>query len=129
MPALERLTATRFVATPAALDTVAWPADALVLRIAPDEVLITSVVGQDLILLHDPHAIVASETGLVGVWLAMNEAMGFLERSCEWEPPRERPAFAQGAVAGLPMKLWFEPERVLFIVPAPFGADLEARMA
>jgi len=45
----------------------------------------------------------------------MGAALDFLERSCEWELPRARPAFAQGMVAGLPLKLWFEPERVLLI--------------
>ena len=128
MPALEQLSATRIVATPAALDAAAWPQGALVLRTAPDEALVTPVVGQDLILPHDPHAIVARETGFAAAWVAADEALEFLERSCEWELPFERPAFAQGAVAGLPLKLWLERDRVLFIVPAPFAADLEERM-
>lgn len=128
MHAPEPMIATRIVATPTALDAVAWPADALVLRIAPDEVMITDDVGQDLILPHDPHAIVTTETGFVSVWLVANEAIEFLERSCEWELPAIRLAFAQGMVAGLPLKLWFEAERVLFITPAPFAADLEERL-
>lgn len=129
MPALEPMIATRIVATPAALDAVAWRADALVLRVAPDEVIVAGDIQSDLILSHDPHAIIVAETGLDAVWLAANEALDFLERTCEWELPRQRPAFAQGAVAGLPLKLWFETERVLFIVPAPFAADLEERLA
>ena len=129
MPALEPMIATRIVATPAALDAVAWRADALVLRVAPDEVIVVGDIQSDLILSHDPHAIIVTETGLTSVWLAASEALDFLERACEWELPRQRPAFAQGAVAGLPLKLWFETERVLFIVPAPFAADLEERLA
>ena len=38
-------------------------------------------------------------------------------------------AFAQGAVAGIATKLWFEAGRVLLIVPAPLIADFEERMA
>lgn len=129
MPVLEPMIATRIVATPAALDAVAWPAVAVVLRVAPDEVIVLADVGQDLILPYDLHAIVVAETGLASVWLATAEALDFLERACEWELPRQRPAFAQGAVAGLPLKLWFETGRVLFIVPAPFAADLEERLA
>jgi hypothetical protein len=125
----KRVYATRVVATPAALDAVRWPVDAVALRVAPDEAIVLAGVGQDLILPHDPHAIVAADTGLAGVWLTMGDALDFLERSCEWELPRARPAFAQGMVAGLPLKLWFEPERVLFIVPAPFTVDLEERLA
>jgi hypothetical protein len=124
VPALERLTATRIVATPAALEAAAWPVDAVVLRVAPDEAIVTADVGQDLILPDDPHAIVVTETGFVFVWLAMDKALDFLERTCEWELPRARPAFAQGAVAGIPVKLWLEPDRVLFIVPAPFADQL-----
>jgi hypothetical protein len=42
--------------------------------------------------------------------------------------PNGRPAFAQGAVAGIPTKLWLEDDQVLFIVPAPYAADFAERM-
>jgi ABC-type Fe3+-hydroxamate transport system substrate-binding protein len=133
VPALERLperiNAIRIVATPAALDAIAWPAGALALRIAPDEAIITADVKPDAILIHDPHAIVVAESGFAAAWIAADEALDFLEHACEWELPRERPAFAQGAVAGLPVKLWLEQDRVLFLVPAPFAIDLKERMA
>jgi len=32
-------------------------------------------------------------------------------------------------VAGVPTKLWLEPERVLFLVPTPYAADFEERMS
>ncbi len=126
---LNRIAATRIVATPASLDAARWPQDSIALRIAPDEALVTTKVGQDVILSHDPHAIIVPETGFAAAWVATREALEFLERSCGWEIPSERPAFAQGAVAGLPVKLWLEQDRVLFIVPAPFATDLEERMA
>lgn len=131
MPALERLperiNATRIVASAPALDAVAWPAGAVVLRVAPDEALVLAEVEPDGVWSLDPHAIVVAETGFVGVWLAPDEALDLLERACEWEPPTARPAFAQGMVAGLPLKIWFETDRALFITPAPFAADLEER--
>lgn len=135
MPEIKRISATRIVATPAALDAAVWAngngkddgKDALAWRIAPDEMLVTGKVTSDLI--DDPYAIVVPDAGFVGAWLAPDEAFEFLERECEWEVPRERPVLAQGAVAGLPAKLWLEEERVLIMVPAPYAADLKERMS
>ena len=128
MPELKRISATRIVATPAALDAAVWPNenDALGLRIAQDEMLVTAKVDSKLI--NDPHAIVVPDAGFVGTWLAPDEAIDFLERECEWELPNERPTLAQGAVAGLPVKLWLEEERILIMVPAPYATDLKERM-
>ncbi|MGQ0602725.1 MAG: hypothetical protein ACT4QE_13655 [Anaerolineales bacterium] len=125
MPALETLPAIRIVAAPAALDDTQWPAESLVLRLASDEAL---VIPPADITLDDPHAIIAPEGSFMGLWLPIAAALSFLERACVWELPTARPAFAQGAVANVPMKLWFEHERVLFIVQAPFAADFEARL-
>ncbi len=122
-----RVAGTRIVAKPAALDAALWPAAALVLRLAADEVFVTAVV--DASLVDDPHALVVPDAGFVGVWLPMAAAQDFLERECEWEVPATRPAFAQGMVAGLPMKLWLETDRVLFLVPAPYATDLQERLA
>lgn len=127
MLALNRLKGTRIVATPAALDTARWPADALALRLAADEMFVTTTVSASVVA--DPHAIVAPDGGFVGAWLPLAEALDVLERTCEWEPPHDRPAFAQGMVAGLPVKLWFEAERVLFVVAAPYATDLAERIA
>jgi hypothetical protein len=119
---------TRIVATPAALDGTKWTDDALALRIAPDELLLTNTTGRE-IKNADRHAIVTNDNGFCGAWVRAGEALEFLQQTCEWELPHERPAFAQGAVAGLPVKLWLENERVLFLVPAAYAADLEERMA
>jgi hypothetical protein len=117
---------TRIVATPRALDAMVRPRDAIVLRVAPDEVLISALVTLDAI--GDPHAIVERDTAWHGVWMDVPDAMAFLERACEWELPYDRPAFAQGAVADLPVKLWIERERVLVVVPSPFASELDERM-
>lgn len=127
MPALETFTATRLVATPAALDNAQWPANALPLRTAPDEILLLNA-SVPISLPADEHAIIVPESSFMGLWLPIDEALAFLERTCAWELPLARPAFAQGAVANVPVKLWLEPARVLFIVQAPFAADFERRL-
>lgn len=122
----ERLRLLHVVANPTALDAAVWAGGAVVLRVAPDEVLAWTDTAPDLSA--DPHAIVRPDDGYAAVWLNADEAAEFLARNCEWAAPRGRPAFAQGAVAGLPLKLWFEQNRVLILVPAPFATDLEERM-
>ena len=124
---LNRIHATRIVATPAALEAARWPAKALALRLASDEMLVTAPVPADSIA--DPHAIVVPDASFAGGWVEAEAALDFLARACEWKLPAARPAFAQGAVAGLPLKLWLEETRVLFLVPAPYASDLEERMS
>ena len=122
---LKQISATHIVATSAALDKTTWPAEALVLRIASDEVLVIPPV--EALNVDDLHAIVIPEGGFAAGWVAAAEALAFLERACEWELPRQRPALAQGAVAGVPVKLWLEEERVLFVVPGPYVYDFAER--
>lgn len=126
MPAFERISLWRIVAIPAALDNALWPENAIVLRSAPDEVFVISDTGPHL--KSDPHAIIEPDGGFAALWLPATEALDLLTRTCRWELPRNRPAFAQGAVAGIPVKLWLDHERVLFLTPAPYAADLEDRL-
>ena len=126
MRVVERLNATRIVATPAAIDAASWPMGALAFRLAPDEVLVTASTPAGVI--DDAHAIVERETGFSAVWVDSAQAIDFLERECDWELPRERPAFAQGMVAGLPLKMWFEQDRVLMVVASPYAIDLAERL-
>ena len=53
--ALERLSGTRIVALPQAIDAAVWPNGALAFRLAPDEVFVTGVVNATTV--DDPHAI------------------------------------------------------------------------
>ena len=115
----ERFRLIHIVASPAALDKAEY------LRIAPDEALAFAAPEY----IDDPYAIVEPDDGYAGLWLDAQEAEKFLARACEWELPPHRPAFAQGAVAGLPAKLWIERDRMLILVPAPYAADLEERLA
>ena len=132
MRVLERIAGTRIVARPEAIDATAWPDGTVALRLAPDEVFVTSAI--DAATITDPHAIVEPETGFAGVWLDRRTAIDFLHRECDWELPgmgrgeSEAPAFSQGLVAGLPLKIWFERDRVWLIVAAPFGEDLMERL-
>ncbi len=121
----ERVHTTRIVATPAALDAARWPAGHVALRTAPDEVLVTPPLASPQVA--DEHAIVMADGAFFGGWIAPALALAVLERECEWEVPHARPAFAQGMVAGLPIKLWLESERVLVLVTAPFAQDLAER--
>lgn len=143
-----RLEATRILAAPAALDDANWPEGAAILRIAADEVLVIGVAqvsrtGSSLPIpaaLHaagglappdsvaDPHAIVERETGFSGAWLPAEEAAAILSRTCAWELPVERPAFAQGAVAEVPVKLLLEEDRLLIAVQTPLAQELEDRL-
>ena len=126
MPELERVALAHIVASPAAIDSAIWPSGAIVMRVAPDEVL--AITSSPPILSDDPYAIQVEDHGFAGVWLERAAALDFLSRGCEWDLPEERPAFRQGAIAGLPAKIWFEPDRVLILVPAPYAAELKGRM-
>ena len=126
---LERLAGTRIVSTPAALDAVDWPQEAIVLRFAADELYITPPLDNPgAVLAHDEYAIVIAEGAFSGAWVDEQHALGLLEHLCEWEIPTARPAFAQGAVAGIPTKLWLTEGRVLFIVSTPYAHDMEERL-
>lgn len=129
-PRLRRLEATRVSATPAALDALVerppWPAGTLAFRTAHDELLVTA--SPDFEVARDPHAIVEREAAFSYVWLDDSTAERFLDRECEWRRPDARPALAQGEVAGIPAKLWFEAGRTLILVPAPFAAAFERRL-
>jgi hypothetical protein len=126
---LERLVVTRVVSTPEALDALEPPAGDVVMRVAPDEALVLGVVN---VSVNDPHAIVIEDTGWCAVWLDAVRATRLLDHECAWPRPSVRPAFAQGMVGHMPVKLWMEEDRMLFVVPhvsaADFGALIEATL-
>lgn len=129
-PRLRRLEASRVSATPGPLDALIaeppWPTGALAFRTAPDELLVTAT--PDFEVAGDPHAIVERETAFSYVWLDEATAERVLDRECEWRRPDARPALAQGEVAGIPAKLWFEAGRTLILVPAPFADAFQRRL-
>jgi len=124
VPELERLHGLRVVADPAALDAARWHgADVTILRFAPDDAL---GLGADAVEVDDEHAIVEAEAGYVGVWLSVAD----LEPHVEWPVPADRPAFAQGAVAGVPAKVWLPAAgvRALLVTAAAYAAELAERL-
>jgi hypothetical protein len=123
---LKRLAATRIVATPESLDEVTWSDEALVLRFAPDEVLVIPPMGS--VPISDPHAIIIADGGFTGVWVDAAEVLAFLARVCEWELSEERPSLVQGSVAGVATKIWLDGDKVFFVVQAPYAAEFEERM-
>ena len=123
-----RVALARVAARPAAMDAYlsTRAAGSVALRVAPDEAMLFGTV--DSSELADPHAIVELETGFAAAWMPAAEAAEILEATCEWEIPPQRPAFAQGAVADLPVKLWLEEGRTLFVVPEPYAGELQHRL-
>jgi hypothetical protein len=143
VPALDRLTGLHVVADPAALDTASWdpgaveavaPAAAVptgtagagpvtVLRFAPDEAFALGARG---IAIDDPDAIVVDEAGFVGAWCALAD----LVHHVEWSVPPDGPVLAQGAIAGVPAKLWIPGggDRVLLLAAAPYAHELSERL-
>jgi hypothetical protein len=122
--ALEPLHGIRVVADPAALDGAIWEGERLtVLRLAPDDAL---GLGAAAVTVEDADAIVETEVGFVGAWLPVDE----ITRHVEWALPLDRPALAQGNVAGVPAKVWL-PDRhrnVLLIATAAHAHDLAERL-
>jgi len=126
---LKPLPLTRIVTTIQALDSADFAADALVMRTAPDEALVISEhdFAPDIITTADPHAIVVSDSGWWGAWMAKEDARRFLRSNSSWELPPEG-GFAQGRVADAAAKLWVESDRVLFVVPHVAAHDFSLRM-
>lgn len=125
MPAPEILPAMRVVAEPGVLDSAVWPSPAVVMRIAPDEALI---VGGSVPALEDPHALIEPEEGFVGVEMVRSDVREWMAREAEWEIPDSGPCFAQGMIAGLPMKIWADGNRALVVTRASLRHDLGERL-
>ena len=107
----------RITAKPAAIDAVAWPSHAIMVRVAPDDALVIDATVDDAaaVAAADPHAIIEPEAMFRGAWLddAQLEA---LTHKLEWPLPTTRPALAQGMVCGLAIKLVLQADRTMLIV-------------
>jgi hypothetical protein len=117
---------TRFVAAPSALDGLTFPGGGTPLRVAADDLLIIHP-GSLMVALGDEPIIQEQESGFVGWWLTPEE----LERvvsHIDWPLPAERPAMAQGLVAGVPAKLWLAEDRTLLLCAAAYAHELEERL-
>ncbi|MGQ0849127.1 MAG: hypothetical protein ACT4OP_08435 [Actinomycetota bacterium] len=125
MPEVDIISARRVVARPADLDAATWPEGSLVLRFAPDDVLL---IGEGEVTLADPHTVVEGESGYSGVWMEEAAALVHLATKAAWLPDSVRPVLASGMVAGLPARVYLDGGRALVMVPTPFAAELADRL-
>jgi hypothetical protein len=121
----ERLHGLRVVSTPAALDHARIVGDALVLRIASDELIAFGATSVDV---DDPYAIVEHETTFQMWELTPTEFAEHVVRHIEWTLPSTRPALAQGLVAGVALKLWLDHDRVLLIASSGLVHEVADRL-
>jgi len=120
--ALERVRGLRVVAAAASLDGAEWTGDdVIVLRLAPDEAFAIGAIGVDI---GDADAIVEDEAGFVAGAISLEAVVPHIE----WSLPTERPALAQGSIAGVPAKLWLTDEGTTIVVQAAYAADLQDRL-
>lgn len=123
--ALGPLSGIRVIADPSAIDALAGllRGSQTVLRFAPDDVFVLDAGG---IGVEDPHAIVEDEHGFVGGWCAIDDIQPHLE----WSLPTERPALAQGSIAGVPAKVYLpgDGRDALVVTAAAYAATLAERL-
>lgn len=131
---LERLEGIRVVSTDRAVQAMLedenWPRRQVTLRFAFDELLTLGALEQALVLRHDPHAITIEDRSFFGMWVTPESGAELMSRHCEWASPNTEhfPTQAQGAFAGLPVKIWFTHEKWLFVVQAPYIQDFRERI-
>jgi hypothetical protein len=117
VPAFEPRAGLRVVADPTALDGARWQGDDVtVLRFAPDDAF---AIGADAVEVDDRHAIVEPGAGFSGAWVDIDAVSHHLE----WSLPDERPALAQGSIAGVPAKLWLPGDGPALLLTATAYAD------
>lgn len=119
----------RATAKPTAIDSVVWPSAAIVVRVAPDDVLVIDATLDDAapITVADPYAIVEHETMFLGAWLDPSQ-LAALVHKLEWVLPSERPSLAQGMVCGLAIKVVQLAERTLLIVSSSAFHEVPERL-
>ena len=120
-----RLEATRIVAVPEALDEIESPDGGHLLRLAPDDLLV--LPPPERVDVADPFAIIEPEAGFSAARFDGSE-LARLQAVSAWEFPRRPPAFEQGHLAGIPVKMLFDERGVLILVPAVLAHHLEERL-
>lgn len=123
----------RVVASPDALEAATWlghrsrssepRADVVLIRTAPDEVFAIDAVRVDI---DDPDAIVEQEPGFVAAWCHWSD----LSSRLEWRLTNDEKVVQQGALAGVPVKLWMadDEDNVIVVAWAASAPELAARL-
>lgn len=122
----------RVIAEPAALDAATWPTGSTVVRISPDDAFVIAAApgGAAPVVTADIHAIITPEHGFAGATLTVDEVAHVGLHHIEWELPAQRPALAQGRIAGVPAKLVLHADgSALLLVACAARAELEERLA
>jgi len=119
----EPLRALRVVATPAAIDAMVLPTGATVMRIAPDDAIVTGAAHLEL---DDRFAIVEPEFTFVH-WTLTPAEFADVVHHIEWPPPQPG-ALGQGLIAGVPAKIVIAADQVELIVSAGLAHELTARL-
>jgi len=122
----------RVVASPEAIARAVWHDEGpdefepLVVRLAPDDAFAIGATGVEV---DDPHAIVEHEVGYIALMFPADEFVDVVVPRLDWPAPIERPAFAQGAIAGVPAKLYLDSTgAAIVLVLASYLDDLLARL-
>ena len=123
MRAPEQLHGLRVVAKPAAFDGIALPHGATMLRIAPDDAIVTDAATLSV---DDPFAIVEPEYAFVH-WRLTFAEFDDVTNHIEWPLPTDG-ALGQGLIAGVPAKIAIRPDHVLLVVSAGLAHELSERL-
>ncbi|HUC32976.1 MAG TPA: hypothetical protein VMS14_06210 [Ilumatobacteraceae bacterium] len=122
----------RIIAEPVALDDASWPAGAEVVRISPDDAFVVSPTREGSTsptVPGDPFAIVTPEHGFAGAFVDAGHLELLALHHIEWQLPEQRPALAQGQIAGVPAKLVLHADgSALLLVACAARRELEERL-
>ena len=126
MRAPEALTGVRIVGPASVLDAIALPEREAALRLAPDDLLV--LLDSAKFRYPGPEPLIQEdERGFVGWWLAPEE-LEHVAHHADWPLPAERPALAQGLIAGVPARLWLGTDRSLLLCSAAYAHELIERL-
>jgi len=119
----EPLQGLRVVAAPDAIDAAVLPAGSVMLRIAPDDAIVT---GLPELTIDDPFAIIEPEFTFV-YWRLTTAEFDDVINHIEWPLPAVGD-LGQGLIAGVPAKIRVEADHVLLIVSAGLAHELSERL-
>jgi hypothetical protein len=116
-----------------ALDSLPSVEGAVAFRVAADELMLVSLTGP-----LDPDPLITRLAAVGGVvvdqsdayasWTLAGDAEEAFARLSAIELPRDRPAFVQGAVGGIPAKAIVEEERIHLLVSSALAHHLRDRI-
>lgn len=124
MRAPEPMPGTRLVVSPTVLDGMEWPPGSVAVMLAADELFL---LGNFMAVFGTEPSIIEPESGFVGWWLTHAELTAVAHHA-DWPLPMERPAVAQGLIAGVPVRLWLGEDRTLLLVQTAYAHELSERL-